>query len=470
LVFSDPAFLLLFLPIAALLILSLARMAHSLTILCVSLVFYFWSSGWIVSILVFSIVFNWGCALALQRDQSRAVLAFGLCVNLGVLAYFKYALFFATEFDHLFQGNLAGNFRNIVLPIGISFFTFQGVSYLIDVYRRDLQAEGNVIFFGAYLSFFPQLIAGPIVRYRDVIAQYHSPDISLDNLSRGIVRFTHGLLKKIVIADSAGAIADACFGLPAEQYGFAASWLGTIAYTLQIYFDFSAYSDMAIGLGLAFGVRFHENFRHPYSATSVTEFWRRWHISLSTWFRDYLYVPLGGNRQGNLATYRNLLIVFLVTGLWHGAAWTFVLWGLYHGAFLMLERLFWGAKAKEPKGVWLRYLYLLPVVMSGWILFRAETAGHAWAMWLHLFQPGAYGLALPAQVAQTLTPSTVLSAGIGLGIFFAGRDRIAGIALSDLHSTVQVSWIRLVYTVLGLPLAIMLAVSSEFSPFLYFRF
>ena len=280
-VFSDPVFLLLFLPIAALLILLCARVAHSSAILAVSLLFYFWSSGVIVFVLGFSILFNWCLALLVQQRKSRTLLAAGITINLLILGYYKYAFFFAAQFDGLFAGNLSGTFENVILPIGISFFTFQAISYLVDVYKGDAAAEPNPIRFGAYLSFFPQLIAGPIVRFKDVIAQYLKPQITIANTS----------------------------------------------------------ADMAIGVGLIFGIRFNENFIYPYSASSITEFWRRWHISLSSWYRDYLYIPLGGNRSSNLATYRNLLIVFAVTGLWHGAARTSVLWGFYHGMCLLVERL-----------------------------------------------------------------------------------------------------------------------------------
>ena len=260
----------------------------------------------------------------------------------------------------------------IVLPIGISFYTFQGLSYVIDVWRGTLpKPERNPILFAAYLAFFPQLIAGPIVRFGDVVADFHAPKLSADMFAAGAARFLVGLAKKVLVADLVAPIADAAFDQSGDSLTFAGAWIGSLAYTIQIYFDFSGYSDMAIGMCLMFGIRIPENFAHPYASRTITEFWRRWHISLSTWFRDYLYIPLGGNRAGAGRTYLNLVIVFLATGLWHGAAWTFVLWGLYHGAFLAAERALLGHRARDIPLFWPRLAYSLPVIVVGWALFRS---------------------------------------------------------------------------------------------------
>ncbi|MFK8049164.1 MAG: MBOAT family protein [Halioglobus sp.] len=434
-----------------------------------SLFFYFWSSGAIVFVLIFSILMNWGWGLLLSRFCSQWILGFGVALNLLVLAYYKYAAFLAQQFDLIFTANLTGTFQSIILPIGISFFTFQAISYLVDIYRKEAEVETNVIRFGAYLSFFPQLIAGPIVRYRDVIAQYARPDISVLNMSAGFARFAHGLFKKVVIADSAGAIADACFALPADEYTMATSALGAIAYTVQIYFDFSGYSDMAIGLGLIFGIRFNENFTHPYSSSSLTEFWRRWHISLSSWFRDYLYIPLGGNRSSEFATYRNLVLVFAVTGLWHGAAWTFVVWGLYHGFFLLLERK-WLAGVVSRSSLLARYCYMLPVVVVGWIIFRADTLAQGHLFIEALFMFGVNSLLLPDTVLQVLTPFSLLAVVTGCLIYLAPRNKIFGAYLSSGTPSSKLLAIRLMYCAVGLPYSLMIAFSSHFSPFLYFRF
>ncbi len=261
--------------------------------------------------------------------------------NFGLLGYFKYAGFVCRNLSPLWEelGGRAFSAGDVHLPIGISFFSFQAMSYVIDVYRRDVPADRNFLRFGLYVFLFPHLIAGPIVRYRDIAGQLKQRPASLDQFAEGVRRLVAGLGKKLLIADTLAVTADAAFQVPPGELSLAAAWLGLVCYSLQIYFDFSGYSDMAIGLGKLFGFDFLENFRHPYAASSITDFWRRWHISLSSWFRDYVYIPLGGNRVGPFATYRNLLIVFLLCGLWHGANWTFLIWGLWHGLFLVGERL-----------------------------------------------------------------------------------------------------------------------------------
>ena len=472
-VFSDPVFLFAFLPVSLVVILLAVPRAHNLAILVFSLVFYYWTSGWLTLLLAASIVGNWLIGRAIQARSAdslkQRLMMAGVVANLMALAYFKYAYFIAGNIDFALGLNASDVFSSVILPIGISFFTFQGISYLIDLRRGEIKAEPNLIRFGAYLSFFPQLIAGPIVRYHDVYDDFRRPKLTLDNFAGGATRFLHGLLKKVLIADAAGRVADACFGMSGD-IGMATAWIGALAYTIQIYFDFSGYSDMAIGIGRMCGIRFLENFRHPYSSSTITEFWRRWHISLSSWFRDYLYIPLGGNRSGSVATYRNLAIVFLVTGLWHGAAWTYVVWGIYHGAFLVLERLIMGRRASEQKAVWLRFVYLLPVVMIGWVIFRAESmagaVGYLSAM-VSVFSEGAFDIA--PSVTGTLPPLNLIALGLGMLIFFLPRDPIGG------QLAMQVGGARteagqLAYTVVAGFLAAMLVLVSNFSPFLYFQF
>ena len=343
-VFSEPVFLFFFLPIALTLVALVARwpVAHSSALLLLSLVFYAWSSGPLVWLLLACVLVNWAVARALEATRNRRWLAIGLAANFLPLAYYKYAGFAAIQADALFGTRWAPDWAEVALPVGISFFVFQGVSYLVDVAREETAAETNPIHFGAYLTFFPQLIAGPIVRYQDAIRSYHAPNRSLARATYGARRFAHGLLKKVLVADTVAPVADACFATGADDLSLAAAWLGAIAYSVQIYFDFSGYSDMAIGLAALCGIDLRENFERPYASATITEFWRRWHISLSSWFRDYLYIPLGGNRAGPLRLYANLLIVFLATGLWHGAAWNFVAWGAFHGAFLIGERILVG--------------------------------------------------------------------------------------------------------------------------------
>ncbi len=468
-VFSEPFFLFVFLPLALAAILASVGRGHSGVILAFSFVFYYWASGWLTLLILFSVIFNWAMGKAVARARTRWPLWIGVGVNLGLLVFFKYTLFLTGTFDRLTGLAASDPFLWVILPVGISFFTFQGVSYLVDVHRKDAEPERDLIRFGAYLSFFPQLIAGPIVRFRDVIEDYRAPKISLENASGGALRFAHGLAKKVIIADGAGAVADACFGLPAGELTFAAAWLGALAYAVQIYFDFSGYSDMAIGLGRICGIRFLENFRHPYASSTVTEFWRRWHVSLSTWFRDYLYIPLGGSRGGEARTYANLFIVFVATGLWHGAAFTFLFWGLYHGAFLVAERVLFRGEAAKRMALWMRAFYLLPVVVLGWVLFRADSLGgavHYYQSMASIFASGAF--ALPVVVEGALTPYTVLALGLGALSFVVPREPSLGVALFEADGRPRLA--AAAYGGGVLVLASAAALAADFSPFLYFRF
>src|SRR5262245_5148881 len=320
-------------------------------------------------------------AIAVDREResgrSRVWLAIAVAVNLVVLGIFKYANFFADNVNTLL---LALQVQPVVvprvlLPIGISFFTFHAISYVVDVSRRDATAQKSPVHAALYLLLFPQLIAGPIIRYRDLADQLALRRVTLDDVAYGVRRFIIGLGKKVLVANVVAGPVDKIFAMPFAQLSAAHAWLGIVCYTLQIYFDFSGYSDMAIGLGRMFGFRFPENFRWPYVAASVQEFWRRWHISLSTWFRDYLYIPLGGNRVSPARRYRNLVTVFFLCGLWHGASWNFVIWGLWHGTFLVIERV---ASSGERRGrPFLSHVYTLVVVMIGWVFFRADTLSHA---------------------------------------------------------------------------------------------
>lgn len=454
----------------ALLVINLSRgRGHALAILLFSLAFYYWSSGFSVLLLVASILGNWLLGLAIARYRWRGLLVGGIGLNLVLLALFKYAYFIADNLSVVTGADLSDPFTAIVLPIGISFFTFQGVSYLIDVWRGDIEAERDPVLFGAYLSFFPQLIAGPIVRFQDVMRDYLSPKVNLNNLSAGAARFTHGLFKKVFIADSAGLVADASFAISSADLTTPDAWLGAFAYSIQIYFDFSAYSDMAIGLGRMCGIRFLENFKHPYSSSTITEFWRRWHISLSTWFRDYLYIPLGGSRSGRLATYRNLLIVFITTGFWHGAAWNFLVWGLYHGGFLVAEKLLLGKRAASIQGVAWRFIYVFPVILVGWVLFRAATLEQAW-LHIQAMVSLATPMTLSVSLLETLTPFRIVALGLGALIYFMPRERPLGELLCQYAETVPIQVAKAAYVTLLLGVSCILVLSSDFSPFLYFRF
>lgn len=371
-VFSSFVFLFLFLP-ALLAVYFLTpkrcRRLRNTWLLLFSLMFYGYGGPRFLLLMLASIFINYlgGLFAAPGKKGCRAARVLAVLANLGLLGWFKYADFFRDSVGLLgFQLPIP----DIVLPIGISFFTFQGMSYTLDVASGQAQPEKNPLRVALYISLFPQLVAGPIVRYTTVADEIKARNETTDDFAAGAVRFLFGLAKKLVIANGVGQVADAVYALSTESLSVLLAWLGTICYTLQIYFDFSAYSDMAIGLGRIFGFHFLENFNYPYISRSLTEFWRRWHISLSTWFRDYVYIPLGGNRRGKGAQIRNLLIVWGLTGLWHGAAWNFVLWGLYYAILLIGEKYLWG-KRLEALGFF-RHVYALFFINLGWVLFRAE--------------------------------------------------------------------------------------------------
>ena len=388
-IFASSLFLFLFLPLTLtgyFLIRPNQPYLRNLFLLLMSLIFYAWGEPVYVFLMIGSIIMNYttGVLLHLQRQKSprifteKRILYICIVGNLGLLFYFKYANFFINNLNGILQ-NLSIptiSYSEIPLPIGISFFTFQAMSYVIDVYRKETDVQFNPINCALYVSLFPQLIAGPIVRYHDVAQQIVSRTVARSQFSSGIQRFIFGLAKKTMLANPLGEVADKIFAVPVHEVTTSMAWLGIICYTLQVYFDFSGYSDMAIGLGRLFGFEFLENFNYPYIAESMRDFWRRWHISLSTWFRDYLYIPLGGNRGSSLRTYLNLWTVFLLCGLWHGASWNFIIWGALHGASLVIERIGWH---KYLDRLWrpLRHLYTLGIVMIGWVFFRSESLSHA---------------------------------------------------------------------------------------------
>ncbi len=380
-VFSSVIFLFFFLPLVIGFYGVAGKNLRNLILLGASLSFYAWGEGIYLLIMLFSITLNYLCGLLMFRGgqkPSKSVLVVGVVFNLAILGFFKYANFIVENVNVLLlAGGLPAITLNPVhLPIGISFFTFQAISYIVDIYRNEVPPQRNLINLGLYISLFPQLIAGPIVRYNTIARELVKRKFEISTCAYGIRRFLFGLAKKVLLANPLAEIADKIFALPATELSPSLAWLGAVCYTLQIYFDFSGYSDMAIGLGRMFGFHFLENFNYPYIAKSIREFWRRWHISLSSWLRDYLYIPLGGNRKGELRTYTNLLIVFLLCGFWHGASWTFICWGLYHGCFLALERTRFG---DWMKNWWtpLQHIWTLLVVVIGWVLFRCETLPQA---------------------------------------------------------------------------------------------
>ncbi len=385
-VFSSLLFLFAFLPVVLALYYGLPMRARNVFLLIASLIFFAWGGVGYSLILASSLGINYffGRLIAAKidesREKSRYILIIGVIVNIAILIVFKYLNFIVENINNLINLYNANSEiyeillvvePNIILPIGISFYTFQAMSYLIDVYRKNAPVQKNFIKLSLYISLFPQLIAGPIVRYHDINLQLDNRKHSVSNFSKGIERFVLGLGKKVLLANTFALVVDQIFNIPTDILPTPLAWLGIVLYALQIYFDFSGYSDMAIGLGLMFGFKFLENFNFPYISSSVQEFWRRWHISLSSWFRDYLYISLGGNRKGKYKTYRNLIIVFLVTGFWHGASWNFLIWGMIHGFFLLIERIIGNDTFKKIPKVF-RHLYLLFVVLIAWVFFRAE--------------------------------------------------------------------------------------------------
>lgn len=380
--FSSLVFIFVFLPIVLAAYYILPKKLRNLVLLVFSLVFYAWGGVSYALILVASILVNYGIVKRIEKSaiHKRKWLITGLVFDVGVIVVFKYLDFFIENINDLGMAFNTGfhqlPYAHIVLPLGISFFTFQQMSMLWDVYRNPQKQKITFLNTALYISFFPQLIAGPIVRYNDIIDQIRYRKGSVDLVSSGIQRFILGLFKKIVFANSCGALADSIVDNEAHLLSTPVAWLGIVAYAFQIYFDFSGYSDMAIGLGRMFGFRILENFNFPYISTSIQEFWRRWHISLSTWFRDYVYIPLGGNRQGPYKTYFNLIIVFLLTGFWHGATWSFVFWGIFHGTFLVIERLGFGKFLKRIPKIF-GWGYAMLVVLIGWVFFRIEDFSQA---------------------------------------------------------------------------------------------
>lgn len=481
-VFSSLIFLFLFLPIVILGNLIAPKSWRNFFLLLASILFYSWGEGIYALIMVASISFNWFMGKAIYSKNStptgKKLLTAGVIVNLLPLLFFKYIDFITTNLNQFFAAlTIPIAFEPVAphLPIGISFFTFQALSYLIDVYRNTCRPQKNLINIGLYISFFPQLIAGPIIRYHDIARQLVSRRVNSETFTEGVSRFVFGLAKKVLLANPLGLMADTVFSLPASELSTPIAWLGAVCYTLQIYFDFSGYSDMAIGLGRMFGFRFLENFNYPYIARSVREFWKRWHISLSNWLRDYLYIPLGGNQRGQSRTFFNLMTVFLLCGLWHGASWNFLLWGLVHGLFLLLER---GPLAKIiqilPKTC--RHIYLLFFIVNSWVLFRLDSLEE-----IKNFYVAMYGLSQADTflfpVVHLLDASFFLTFGLAILLITPLFKSILNLPISERISPNGLSkgsviWSLCYSSLLGMLMlgSIMSLATGAYNPFIYFRF
>ena len=462
-IFSSTLFLFIYLPTVLLIYFAIPKkyiMAKNIELLIASLVFYAWGESINIILMLGSILANYVFGILLEKynekRKRKAVLIVSLIFNLGLLFFFKYINFFT--------GNA---FPSIVLPIGISFFTFQIMSYTVDVYLGNVKTQKNFFDLALYISLFPQLIAGPIVRYIDIEKELKKREYDMDSVFRGVCRFTMGLAKKVIISNSVASIADNIFKITPFDLSAATAWLGAIAYTLQIYFDFSGYSDMAIGIGKMLGFNFLENFNYPYVSRSVQEFWRRWHMSLSTWFKDYLYIPLGGNRKGKFRTYLNLTIVFLCTGFWHGAAWTFVVWGMYHGLFQIMERLFL-KKALDKIPKFFGHVYTILVFVIGWVIFRAPDVVYAWQFVIRMFSFDKWGWMNAMAQLDGYYSLVIIFIGILLSIPIV--PLLGKKIESQKGGKTAVNVIRGIGMMVLFFCSVLCLTGSDYNPFIYFRF
>ncbi len=469
-IFSSTFFLCVFLPVTLVLYYILPWKFKNFLLLLASLIFYAWGEPVYVFLMIFSIVFNYLAGIQLgdlnkkrYRKKRKSVFIFTLVVNIGILSFFKYYGFVLTNVNALLGTHIP--IKELALPIGISFYTFQILSYVIDVYWGNVKVQFNIIDFGAYITMFPQLIAGPIVRYEDIQRQLRHRTLSLQKTADGAIWFIRGLSKKVLLANNIGMLYDAVFAISADQRSVLTSWLGIIAYTFQIYFDFSGYSDMAIGLGKMLGFKFVQNFDYPYVSKSVTEFWRRWHISLGTWFREYVYIPMGGNRVNPLKHIRNIMVVWALTGLWHGAAWCYVIWGLYYGVLLLLEKYVWGRFLNRLPGA-VQHLYTVILFVFGWLIFTApslsglgDNFGAMFGAFGNAFADGAAWYYLTSNLILLII-CTLCSTPLIKMIF--GRISMAN------HKAGQIAAI-VIYGGLFLT-SLAYLVNATYNPFLYFKF
>ena len=473
-VFSSITFLLYFLPFVFLLYHVIGKRYKNAFLLITSILFYSWGAPKFIFVILATTLLDFFLVKAMEKSENEArrktLMVFSICMNLGLLFYFKYCNFFVDNLNHLCSlFHLKPiSLLNIVLPIGISFYTFESLTYMIDVYRRVHKPLDNFWNYQLYIILFPKLIAGPIIRYHEIADQMtdRSMQETVDDKLAGFFRFTLGLSKKVFIANTMAQFADATFNAPTSDLTAATAWIGVLAYTFQIYFDFSGYSDMAIGLARIFGFRFPENFNNPYTSQSITEFWRRWHITLGSWMKNYLYIPLGGNKGSLTKTYFNLWLVFLASGFWHGASWTFVFWGIYHGSFLVLERVFlleFYRKIGKMPATLITFL----LVAIGWVFFRAESLHHAFIIVNQLFSVD-YRIP-PGYFNNQFLFYLVLAVVFSFFTYFKKGERIQIKVFSTttgLSGTLAYSFVACVL----FTLAIASIASSDFNPFIYFRF
>lgn len=467
-VFSSLIFLFLFLPVTILIYYISPKRLRNAILLVASLIFYAWGEPIYIFIMIFSTVFDYANGILIDKYRhrkpiARTIFISSIASSLGILCFFKYAGFVVDNINRLFHLHIQA--ADLPLPVGISFYTFQTMSYVVDVYKDKVPVQKNIISFGTYVTMFPQLVAGPIVKYSDIAGQLVSRTVTLDRFGEGAELFIRGLAKKVLLANNIGLLWTSVKATPTEDLTVLSAWLGIIAFTLQIYFDFSGYSDMARGLGKMFGFDFMENFNYPYTSKSITEFWRRWHISLGSWFREYVYIPLGGNRSGLLKQFRNLLAVWLLTGLWYGASWNFIIWGLYFGFFVTAEKLFL-LKWLQRRPDFVGHVYTLLIVIVGWVLFEFENLTSTSEFIRMMFGYGAYGFA-DYQALYNLSTNLVLLIVLALCATPLPRRALSYIREKcNMVGTIVVPVIYFIFMFLSMAYL----VNETYNPFLYFRF
>lgn len=465
-VFSSSIFLFGFLPILFIIYFISPQKLKNYILLIFSLIFYYFGGPTYILIILSVVLIDYLLAILIDKyKRKKPILILSIIINIGILFYYKYFNFIIDNINTIFKTNIT--IKEIILPIGISFFIFQALSYVIDVYKKEVKVQKNPLLLLLYVSFFPQLVAGPIVRYQTIEKEIYKRNVSLDDFTYGIERFILGFSKKMIIANQLGKLADIVYNL--ETLNTPVVILGAFSYMFQIYFDFSAYSDMAIGLGRIFGFHFLENFNYPYISKSITDFWRRWHISLSTWFRDYVYIPLGGNKKGIKRQILNLFIVWTLTGLWHGAQWNFILWGLYYFIFLMLEKFILKKYLKNTPN-FLKHLYTITIVLIGWILFRAESLTTCYNMIKYLFSFNFTSQALQQSriYIETYYVYFILAIIFSIPIYPYIINKIQNLKNKNLKITLEI--LHYIFLITIFIISIMFLAKSNYNPFIYFRF
>ena len=467
--FSSVTFLFLFLPVVMAVYNIIPNKAKNFVLLIASLFFYAWGEPVYIVLMILSILLNYFCGQDIRANEddprkAKLSLAFAVVVNVLILGFFKYYGFLLETVNVILPTDIP--YRDIPLPIGISFYTFQAISYIVDIYRKKAEPQKNILYFALYICMFPQLIAGPIVRYMDIEAQLQDRNLSVRKVGQGAMIFIIGLAKKVIIANTAGAVFEQIAEMPTGTLSVLTAWLGTFSYAFQIYFDFSGYSDMALGLGKMFGFEFKKNFDYPYISKSITEFWRRWHISLSTWFREYVYIPLGGNRCAASRNIFNLMVVWTLTGMWHGAAWNFIAWGVYYGVILVMEKYVWGISLEQlPKMV--RHIYTVVLVLVGWVFFFSPSLGYS-LRYLAAMIGGGAGL-VDSEGAFLLFTHWLLYLLAVLGSSSLGIRIVRAVPRIFGNGKVKAAAVSVIYMGIFL-ISVAFLVTDTFNPFLYFRF